>query len=114
MSAFLIEVAIITMSVAAIISCFIFVYISQKFGLSAKQIIWFCLCTMSIIPVWAFFGVRSITQLFGIVIAFGLVTGAYQSFQRGLYARLIPASHESEFFSFYQITDKGSAWMGKP
>jgi len=38
---------------------------------------------------------------------FGLVLGYIQSISRVIYGGLTPKGKESEFFSFYEITDKG-------
>ena len=42
----------------------------------------------------------------------GFLLGATQSTCRVLYSSLIPATHESQFFSLYELTDKGSSWIG--
>lgn len=38
--------------------------------------------------------------------------GSIQSFARSVFAQLIPVGHESEFFALYEVTDKGSSWLG--
>lgn len=38
--------------------------------------------------------------------------GATQASCRALFSELLPAGSESEFFGLYEITDKGSAWIG--
>ncbi|KAI9338165.1 autophagy-related protein 22-like protein [Obelidium mucronatum] len=42
----------------------------------------------------------------------GFLTGASQSSCRALFSSLLPPGSESEFFSLYEITDKGSSWIG--
>ena len=37
---------------------------------------------------------------------------AVQSFSKVLFTELIPPGDEAEFFSLYEITDKGSSWFG--
>ena len=46
----------------------------------------------------------------GAIIA--LVLGGSQALSRSLYAQMIPPGHEAEYFSFYEITDKGASWLG--
>ncbi len=46
----------------------------------------------------------------GAVIA--VVLGGSQALSRSLFAQMIPAGHEAEYFSFYEITDKGASWLG--
>jgi MFS family permease len=43
---------------------------------------------------------------------YGLLIGPLNAFTRSTYARLVPRGREASFFSLYQITDKGSAWIG--
>ncbi len=42
----------------------------------------------------------------------GLVLGSSQALSRSLYSQMIPPGKESSFFSFYEISDKGTSWVG--
>ena len=42
----------------------------------------------------------------------GLLIGPNQSASRSLFARFVPATKESEFFGFYALSGKLSAFMG--
>lgn len=42
----------------------------------------------------------------------GLVLGGTQALARSLYSQLIPRGREAEYFSLYQISDKGSTFLG--
>ena len=46
----------------------------------------------------------------GFVIA--LVMGGSQALSRSLFAQMIPKDQEAEFYSFYEISDRGTSWMG--
>ena len=35
-----------------------------------------------------------------------------QAFGRAVFSELIPKGHESDMFALFEITDKGSSWMG--
>lgn len=54
----------------------------------------------------------SFIQLYVAAAWYGLQIGAIQSFSRVLMAELVPPGSEAEFFSLYEVTDKGSSWMG--
>ncbi|OOC53729.1 MULTISPECIES: MFS transporter [Nocardiopsis] len=45
-------------------------------------------------------------------VGIGLVLGGTQSLARSLYSQLIPRGREAEYFSLYQISDKGSSFLG--
>ena len=38
--------------------------------------------------------------------------GGSQALSRSLFSQLIPAGKEGEYFGFYEITDKGTSWLG--
>jgi len=44
--------------------------------------------------------------------AIGLVLGGSQALSRSLFSQLIPKGKEGEYFGFYEISDKGTSWMG--
>lgn len=40
-----------------------------------------------------------------------LVLGGSQALSRSLYAQLVPKGREAEYFSVYEVTDKGTSWI---
>ncbi|MFI6225857.1 MFS transporter [Micromonospora echinospora] len=42
----------------------------------------------------------------------GLVLGGSQALSRSLFSQLIPAGREGEYYGFYEISDKGTSWLG--
>jgi UMF1 family MFS transporter len=42
----------------------------------------------------------------------GIVLGGSQALSRSLFAQLIPAGKEAEYFGFYEISDRGTSWLG--
>jgi len=42
----------------------------------------------------------------------GLVLGGSQALSRSLYSLMIPKGQEAEFFSIYEVSDKGTSWLG--
>jgi UMF1 family MFS transporter len=45
-------------------------------------------------------------------VAIGLVLGGSQALSRSLFSQLIPAGREGEYYGFYEISDKGTSWLG--
>jgi MFS transporter, UMF1 family len=81
----------------------------------AKQSIIISLVIWSGVVVYAYFGLRGDTRvaefmLLGVVIA--LVLGGSQAISRSLFSRMIPAGKEAEYYSFYEISDRGTSWIG--
>ena len=46
----------------------------------------------------------------GVVIA--IVLGGSQAISRSLFAQMIPTGREAEFYSFYEVSDRGTSWIG--
>jgi UMF1 family MFS transporter len=44
--------------------------------------------------------------------AIGVVLGGSQALSRSLFSQLIPQGKEGEYFGLYEISDKGTSWLG--
>jgi len=42
----------------------------------------------------------------------GLVLGGTQALSRSLYSLLIPSGQEAEYFSLYEVSERGTSWIG--
>jgi UMF1 family MFS transporter len=42
----------------------------------------------------------------------GIVLGGSQALSRSLFSQLIPKGKEGEYFGLYEISDKGTSWLG--
>jgi UMF1 family MFS transporter len=49
-------------------------------------------------------------MILGAIIA--VVLGGSQAISRSLFAQMIPKSKEAEFFSIYEISERGTSWLG--
>ena len=81
----------------------------------AKQAIIISLVIWSAVVIYAYFGLKGDQRviefmLLGVVIA--LVLGGSQAISRSLFAQMIPSGREAEFYSFYEISDRGTSWIG--
>ena len=57
-------------------------------------------------------GLQSVYEMYVFGVYYGFILGALQSFSRVVFADLIPPGMETEFFALYEVTDKGSSWVG--
>lgn len=113
-------VLLIEVPLLALIGNFVFLWLKNRFNLESKTMLWINLCFFLFIPFYAFIGfipsspigMKQKWELFAFGAIFGLNVGSIQSFARTVFIALTPPGHESEFFGFYEITDKGSAWIG--
>jgi UMF1 family MFS transporter len=42
----------------------------------------------------------------------GIVLGGSQALSRSLFSQMIPVGKEGEYYGFYEISDKGTSWLG--
>jgi MFS transporter, UMF1 family len=54
----------------------------------------------------------STVQFLVLAAVIGLVLGGTQSLSRSLFSHLVPRSREAEYFAFYEVSDKGTSWIG--
>jgi MFS transporter, UMF1 family len=48
----------------------------------------------------------------GLGLLLGIVLGGSQALSRSLFSQMIPAGKEGEYFGLYEISDKGTSWLG--
>jgi UMF1 family MFS transporter len=54
----------------------------------------------------------SAPQFYAVALAIGFVLGGTQALSRSLFSQLIPVGKEAEYFGFYEISDRGTSWLG--
>jgi UMF1 family MFS transporter len=64
------------------------------------------------VVLYAVLALETTTQayLMGVVIA--LVLGGSQSVARSLFSQMVPDARQSSFFGFYELAERGTAWVG--
>ncbi len=81
--------------------------------LGTKQTIILSLAIWCAIVVYAYAFFESKTQAYVMGAFIGMVLGSAQALSRSLYSQMIPAGRESSFFGLYEISEKGTSWMGQ-
>ena len=111
---------ILMIQFVAFIGALLFGRLAGRVG--AKRAIILSLVIWSVVVIYAWGGLQSTAivlgmeqrqlefWLLGFVIA--LVLGGSQALSRSLFAQMIPKDQEAEFYSFYEISERGTSWMG--
>jgi UMF1 family MFS transporter len=94
----------------AFFGALMFGVIAGKVG--AKRAIIISLLIWSAIAVWAQLSLKSVPEFWLLAAFVAIVLGGTQALSRSLFSQMIPREREAEFFSFYEISDKGTSWMG--
>jgi UMF1 family MFS transporter len=79
--------------------------IGTKPAIIASLLIW----TGALISIY--FSVRTTKQFFIMAAVIAIVLGGTQALSRSLFSQMIPKGREAEYFSLYEISDKGTSWM---
>jgi UMF1 family MFS transporter len=80
--------------------------------LGTKNAIVVSLVIWSGVIIYAYGFLQTVTQawIMGAVIA--LVLGGSQALSRSLFSRMIPHGREASFFGLYEVSERGTSWMG--
>lgn len=106
---FLLTIFLIAQS-AALVGAVVFERIARLIG--AKRTIVLSLCIWSGIVIYAYGFLQTTTQAMGMAVFIGLVLGSAQALSRSLFSQMIPKDRESSFFGLYEISEKGTSWLG--
>lgn len=77
----------------------------------AKRAVIISLVIWTGILVYVYAAVKTTAQFFVMAAAVAIVLGGSQALSRSLYAQLIPRMKEAEYYSIYEVTDKGTSWL---
>ena len=81
----------------------------------AKNAILISLVIWAAVVIYAYFGMRGdsrVTEFWILGACIALVLGGSQAISRSLFAQMVPPGKEAEFFSFYEISERGTSWSG--
>lgn len=79
---------------------------------SAKTAILISLVIWSAIVIYAYAFLSNVTEAYIMSGAIGFVLGGSQALSRSLFSKMIPAGRESSFFGIYEISERGTSWIG--
>jgi MFS transporter, UMF1 family len=83
--------------------------------IGAKQSVIVSLVIWSGVVIYAYSGLKGdgvVAEFFILGAFIALVMGGSQAISRSLFAQMIPKGKEAEFFSFYEISERGTSWIG--
>ncbi|MEW6086367.1 MAG: MFS transporter [Chloroflexota bacterium] len=83
--------------------------------IGAKQSIMVSLVIWSVVVIYAYSGLQGesrVTEFFILGFFIALVLGGSQAISRSLFAQMIPKGKEAEFYSFYEVSERGTSWTG--
>lgn len=97
--------------ISAFAGALVFERIARVLG--AKRTIMLALAIWCGIVIYAYAFFATSTQAYIMGGAIGMVLGAAQALSRSLFSQMIPRGREASFFGLYEISEKGTSWMGQ-
>lgn len=109
----MLTMVILMIQFVAFIGALLWGKLAQRVG--AKRAILISLVIWAAVVTYAFLGLKGENRvvefwLLGAVIA--TVLGGSQAISRSLFSQMIPKGKEAEFFSVYEISERGTSWLG--
>jgi UMF1 family MFS transporter len=88
----------------------IFNFLAKLIGAKRAILLSLVIWIGALVYLYAF--LYSTSQFFVLGAVIALVLGGSQALSRSLYSQMIPKGQEAEYFGLYEISDKGSSWLG--
>lgn len=102
--------AILMVQFVAIAGSLLFERLAARIG--TKRSIMVALLAWTLVLALAYGYVRTEQQFYLLAALIAIVMGGTQALSRSYYSRMIPEGKEAEYFSVYEISDKGTSWIG--
>ncbi len=83
--------------------------------IGAKRSVVLSLIIWSGVVIYAYGGLQSenvTVEFFILGVFIALVMGGSQAISRSLFSQMIPEGKEAEFYSFYEVSERGTSWIG--
>jgi UMF1 family MFS transporter len=109
---------LLILPILSIVGTYFFLGFQRYFDVSTRNMVILTNILFALIPAYAMlgfkldFGLKRGWEYWLTTGYYGFLIGAFLSFSGVLFSELIPKGKETEFFGLYEITDKGSAWIG--
>jgi UMF1 family MFS transporter len=101
--------AILMVQFVAFFGSFLFNWIAA--AINAKRAVVLSLVIWTAVLIYIYVAVTTEWEFFLMAAIVGMIMGGSQALSRSLYAQLVPKSKEAEYFSIYEVSDKGTSWM---
>ncbi|MBL8239052.1 MAG: MFS transporter [Bryobacterales bacterium] len=102
--------AILMVQFVAFAGAMLFNWLSIK--ISAKRAVLVALVIWTGVLFYIYLAVSTPAEFFIMAALVGIVMGGSQALSRSLFSLMIPEGKEAEYFSLYEISDKGTSWLG--
>jgi len=82
------------------------------YALGTKRAIIISLIGWAGIVIYAYGFLRTVNQAWVLAVLIAIVLGGSQALSRSLFSQMIPKGREASFFGLYEISERGTSWLG--
>jgi MFS transporter, UMF1 family len=104
--------AILMVQFVAFFGALAFGYLARWIGSKQAIIVSLVIWTATVFAAYAFIQPNSPLQFYLLAAVIALVLGGSQAISRSLFSLMIPAGREAEYFSLYEVSERGTSWLG--
>lgn len=104
------SMVILIVQFVAFFGALFFGWLAGKIG--AKRALVTSLVIWSVVVIYAYGFLFDAAGFFILGVAVGTVLGGSQALSRSLFSQMIPIGREAEYFSLYEISERGTSWLG--
>jgi MFS transporter, UMF1 family len=79
--------------------------------ITAKRAVCVSLVIWTGVLIYIYLEVKTTVQFFAMAAVVAVVLGGSQALSRSIYSQLIPKFKEAQYFSIYEVSDKGTSWL---
>jgi MFS transporter, UMF1 family len=101
---------ILMVQFVAFFGALFFGYLAQRIGTKRALIISLIIWTGTVVYAYAF--LETERQFFLMAATIAVVLGGSQALSRSVFSQMIPVGKEAEYFSLYEISERGTSWIG--
>jgi MFS transporter, UMF1 family len=80
--------------------------------INTKNAILLSLVIWSAIVVYGYAFLQTMTQAWAMASVIAIVLGGSQALSRSLFSQMIPPGREASFFGIYEVSERGTSWLG--
>lgn len=81
-------------------------------GVGAKQAVILSLLVWTGTLIYAYGFLKTTLEFFILAAVIAVVLGGSQALSRSIYSMMIPKGREAEYFSLYEVSERGTSWLG--
>lgn len=82
------------------------------YAIKTKNAILVSLVLWAGVVIYGYGFLRTTTDAWAMGVVIAIVLGGSQALSRSLFSRMIPAGREASFFGIYEVSERGTSWLG--